>query len=132
MRFLVVPVLLALAACAAPNSGGNPHLADSAWRFTRIDGRAAASSHARLTFTGANLGANVGCNGMGGTWRVEAGRLITGPLMQTEMFCEGPVWPQERSVSALLAGAPKFTVNGNRMMLASSGHSAELVRVADR
>ena len=127
--------IAALLACclflpACTSSGdGRSHLADSQWRFVTIDGAAAVSPKAQLGFEADHLSANVGCNGMGGPWRIENARLIAGPLVQTQMFCEGPVWDQERAVSALLAAAPRFTVEGDRMELASSGHFAELARV---
>ena len=103
-------------------------LVDSSWTFTAIDGDAPVSEKARLTFEGDRIGANVGCNGMGGPWRLEGGRLIAGPLVQTQMYCEGPVWDQEKAVGALLAAAPKFGVNGDVMTIESGGHSAELRR----
>ena len=93
-----------------------------------IDGVAPASDKAKLTFEDDSIGANVGCNGMGGPWRVSEGRLIAGPLIQTQMYCEGPVWGQEKAIGALLAGAPELDVANNRLVLKSSGHTAELTR----
>lgn len=104
-------------------------LADSQWRFVAIDGEKPASDKAQLHFKGDELGANVGCNGMGGPWRIEDGRLVAGPLAQTEMYCEGPVWPQERATSALLVAAPELLIDGDRLVLRSRGHFAELERV---
>lgn len=114
-------------ACAAAGDGQGS-LANSTWRFISIDGDAPASGQARLTFDKDNMGANVGCNGMGGPWRLENGRLIAGPLAQTQRYCEGPVGEQERAIGALLAGAPEFSVETDRLVLKSSGHSAELRR----
>jgi len=125
---LSVPALMLLAACAAPGESRS-HLAESTWKFTTIDDTAPASAEAQISFQAGHIGANVGCNGMGGPWRIENGRLIAGPLVQTEMYCEGPVWQQEQAVSALLAAAPLFEVNDDTMVLKSSGHFAELKRV---
>ena len=119
------PLLVAACASAADHRSD---LADSSWTFTTIDGDAPVSEKARLTFDGDRIGANVGCNGMGGPWRVDGGRLIAGPLVQTQMYCEGPVWDQEKAVGALLAAAPRFSVGGDVMTIESSGHSAELRR----
>lgn len=122
---------LALPACTS-SGDGRSHLADSQWRFVTIDGAAPATPEkAHLRFEADHLGANVGCNGMGGPWSIEDGRLIAGPLVQTQMFCEGPVWDQERAVSALLSAAPRFIVEGDRMDLQASGHSARLERIAN-
>lgn len=130
MRRALLPILAAaLSACAATNAGSSS-LTESQWRFVAIDGAAPVSDTASLSFQERTLSANVGCNGMGGPWRVEGGRLIAGPLVSTRMFCEGRM-EQENAVSAMLSGGPRLTVAGDRMMLTSAGHSAELVRTAD-
>ncbi len=126
---LLLPLLPLLAACAAASWDGT-HIDNSRWRFVAIDGAGPASDKTRLDFAGERLSINVGCNGMGGPWRIENGRLIAGPLIQTEMYCDGPVWDQERAVAALFAGTPAFAVEDDRMTLKSSGHSAELQREA--
>ncbi|WP_240530043.1 META domain-containing protein [Novosphingobium sp. PC22D] len=118
--------MLFSSACAGP--ADSSHLAESTWKFVSIDGEEPASQSAELTFERAQLDATVGCNALGGPWRTEADRLIAGPLEQTEMVCEGPVWGQEKAVGALLAATPKYEVEGNRMVLRSSGHIAELTR----
>lgn len=104
-------------------------LAGTRWTITAIDGKApAVPDKATMQFDGTKLGANVGCNGIGGGYRVDGGRLVAGPLMATRMFCEGPVWEQEQAVNALLAGAPQLHRDGDRMRLASGGHALELKR----
>ncbi len=115
--------------CTAKATPGHV-LSDSEWRFLTIDGEAPASEEAALTFEGDQLTANVGCNGMGGPWRTDGGRLLAGPLAQTEMFCDGPVWAQENAASALLVAAPEMSVDGDRLTLRSRGHFAELERVS--
>lgn len=117
---------LAVGGCIAAPAGGSSQLEGTRWRFAAIDGAAPVSA-AALTFQPGRLGANVGCNGMGGPWRVESGRLIAGPLIATQMWCEGKM-EQERAVSALLSSAPELTLSGARMSLKTGGHSAELVR----
>ncbi len=120
-----------LTACATPGEGRSP-LAGSTWKFTQIDGASPVSDRAQLSFEKGSIGANVGCNGMGGPWRLEKGRLIAGPLVQTEMYCEGPVWDQEKAVSALLSAAPRFELRGDTLTLKSSGHAATLKRIEKR
>lgn len=127
----ILPAALAmvlLTGCAAQGAGGSS-LTDSRWEFAKIDGNIPVGDKpATLTFDNGRLGANAGCNGMGGPWRVEGGRLIAGPLISTQMFCEGRM-DQERAVSALLSSGPTLTISGDMMTLKSSGHSAELRRV---
>lgn len=128
--FCLAASMILLSACAGAGIGdGNIRLADTSWRFTSIDGAPPVSDRAHLTFERGKLGANAGCNGMGGDWRIEGSRLIAGPLVQTEMYCEGPVWGQERALGALLTAAPQISVEGDRMSLRSGGHSAELRKV---
>lgn len=130
-KLLVLPLALtALTACAAQTSSNT--LNSSEWRFTAIDGSAPASNEATLSFQADRLNGTVGCNRLGGPWRLENDRLIAGPLMQTKMACEGPVGQQEQNVSALLVSAPEITLDGDSLTLKSSGHSAELRRVSSQ
>lgn len=128
-KLLPLLALTALSACAAAQAGGPASLTDSQWRFVTIDGAAPVSDKASLAFHKDRLSANVGCNGMGGPWRIEGRRLIAGPLISTKMFCEGRM-EQETAISTLLSGGPGLTVDGDRLTLSSAGHSAELVRTA--
>mgnify|MGYP001070010349 FL=1 len=125
---LALAAALATSGCVAQASPGHG-LTGSEWRFLSIDGEAPVSDRAALSFEKERIGANVGCNGMGGPWRIEGGRLVAGPLAQTQMYCEGPVWPQEQATSALLVAAPEVSLSGDRMVLRSRGHFAELERV---
>lgn len=118
---------LTLGACVAPGAGSSTSLSETRWRFVKIDGAAPVAPTANLEFRHDRLGANVGCNGMGGPWRIEQRRLIAGPLISTQMWCEGKM-EQEHAVGALLAAAPEVTFNAERLNLSAGGHSAELVR----
>lgn len=124
-----ISLLLALpllGACATAASSP-PNLNGTDWRFTAIDGATPVGKRATLTFETDRLGANVGCNGLGGGWRLEGERLITDGIIGTMMFCEG-VMAQERAVSELLGGRPTVTISGNRLTLRSDRHTAVLVR----
>lgn len=122
------PLLLAAACSVTGDSGAG--IADTSWRFTTIDGAPPVSEEARLSFKRSRLGASVGCNSMGGEWRIENDRLIAGPLAQTEMYCAEPLWDQEKALNSLLTSAPVIMVEGDRMTLKSHGRSAELRKVA--
>ena len=97
-----------------------------------IDGQQPQSSAAAMNFRSDNIGVRVGCNHLGGPWRVDANRLVAGPLAQTEMACETPQWNEERAVGALLVATPRLNIEGDRMILQSSGHRAELVRIEEK
>ncbi|MFM5924418.1 MAG: META domain-containing protein [Novosphingobium sp.] len=118
--------LLALAACTT-TSQATPPLTGSQWTFVTIDGAAPVSSKARLTIEANRIGANVGCNGMGGDLKIEGGRLVSSGIESTLMFCDG-IMEQERAVTDLLGASPRYTIGGDRLVLESAKHRAELRR----
>lgn len=126
VALLLLPFLLGACAIRAEPARA---LAGTNWRFVSIDDAPAVSQRASMEFRKDGLGANVGCNGIGGNWHIQDDRLIAGPLIRTEMYCEGPVWNQEEAIIALLSAAPRFQKSGDLLILRSSGHSAELRRV---
>lgn len=115
-----------VASCSV--EGEDSPLARTTWRFALIDGQRPDSNDASLRFEGRKVGVQVGCNRMDGPWRIDEERLIAGPLALTEMTCTIPAWDQEKAVNALLVATPRFAIEGNHMILQSSGHTAELVR----
>lgn len=126
-RFSLLLAVPTLAACATPEVP-NLSLAGSKWTFVAIDGAKPVGKQASLNFEEQRLGANVGCNGMGGSWRLVGGRLTVDGIVSTMMFCEG-IMAQEQAVAKLLEGRPSLTFQGNRLFLHSDDHSAELVKV---
>lgn len=127
IRTLPLAALPLLAACATLGNAPPP-LVPSQWEFVSIDGKAPISRKARLTIEPGRIGANVGCNGMGGTLQVEPERLITGAMMATMMYCEG-LMEQEDAVSGLLGGSPQYRYEGDRLTLTAGLHNAELKRI---
>lgn len=127
LALLVLPLLVA--GCIAANRPAAP-LADTNWRMVAIDGQPAAMlDKAGMSFGGETISASAGCNRMSGAYRVDRQRLFAGPLVQTEMYCDGAVWGQEQALSALLAGAPRIDLSARRLTLISSGHRAEFARI---
>lgn len=123
---LILASAVLLGGCATAPSGGVA-LAGTRWAIMRIDGAApVVPDKATMRFEDDRLGANVGCNGIGGDYRVEGSRLIAGPLMATRMFCEGPVWQQEEAVNALLSAAPELLRRGDTLRMTSGGHVLDL------
>jgi heat shock protein HslJ len=122
---LLLPALLA----GCSDAGDRSHLAESSWRFDRIDGERPVSGASSMTFEDGHVGIEVGCSSLGGPWHLDADRLVAGPLDQSEKTCSDPSWHQGNAVNALLVATPRLAVDGNRMILQSSGHTAELVRV---
>lgn len=125
----ILPALALLAACSATT----PIAAEpggSAWTFVAIDGQKPVSSRTSLTISEGRIGANLGCNGMGGDLKIEQGRLITGPIISTQMYCDG-LMEQERAVAELLQAKPRFFIEGERMVIHAGEHKVELVRKRD-
>lgn len=129
---LALPLAALCAGCVA-RPAAPERLSDSEWRFIEIDdSEPIRPDGARLVFGEEDISASVGCNTMGGEWRIEEGRLIAGPLAGTRMFCQGDIWEQEQAIAALLVAAPTLEWrDADRLILRSSGHSAELARVMD-
>lgn len=124
---LILPALVLLAACSATTpSGADP--GGSKWTFVAIDGQPPVSSKTSLSIETGRIGANLGCNGLGGDLRIEQGRLVTGPIISTQMYCDG-LMDQERAVAELLQAKPRFVIEGDRMVIHSDQHKAELVRM---
>lgn len=127
--YLVLVAASLLTACAAgPAVSGPPEGSD--WTFVAIDGAPPVSDKTSLTIREGRIGANVGCNGMGGELRIEQGRLVLpGGIISTMMYCEG-LMAQELAVADLLRASPRFFIEGGRMFIHSQDHKAELVRKA--
>lgn len=116
--------VLLLSACATAK-GAQPSQALGEWHFVTIDGQKPVSGKTSLTIAPGRIGANVGCNGLGGDLRIEGNRLMAGPLISTMMYCDG-VMEQERAVSELLAANPEFRFEDGRLLLSDGKHIAEL------
>lgn len=73
----------------------------------------------RLNFSGTNLGASAGCNSIGGTYRIEGGRLVFEGGGMTEMGCDQARHDQDDWLAAFLASKPTARLDGNDLTLES-------------
>jgi heat shock protein HslJ len=73
----------------------------------------------RLNFSGTNLGASAGCNSIGGTYRIEGGRLVFEGGAMTEMGCDQARHAQDDWLTTFLASKPTARLNGNDLTLES-------------
>lgn len=126
-KFALLAALPLVLGCGTPPPVSLGKLNGTTWHFTAIDGAAPVGKKAILTFQPGRVGANVGCNGMGADAKLIAGRIVSGPVISTQMYCEG-VMEQERAVGALLGAKPEMTVRGTTMTLRGGGHTAQLRR----
>lgn len=73
---------------------------------TAIDGRVlVAGSVVRLTFRGDQIGAQAGCNSLGGIYRLDGDRLVVGQMGGTDMGCDAPLMDQDTWLAGFLDGA---------------------------
>lgn len=74
-----------------------------------------------LSFSeGSRVGANAGCNSMGGRYTLEGGALVITEAAITEKACPG-VLEQEGWYMGFLQKRPALTVDGNTLVLEGSG-----------
>ncbi len=136
IRQALLAALPLLAACAAPQTATEPKPASgpdrplTTWTFVSIDGQKLVSSRAELRIFEKRIAATVGCNGLGGDLQLTNGQMKVGPIISTQMYCEG-LMEQERAVAELLGASPAFFVENGRMGIRSAKHVAELVRKSD-
>jgi heat shock protein HslJ len=124
----IAAVVIALAGCstAAPNLDGREFLSVEV-----SEGGApkvlVAGTRISLRFDQRDLGANAGCNGLGGTYTIELGRLVYEPGGQTLMGCEPPLEAQDGWLIAFLDSDPMIVLAGNELLLTSGAISMRLL-----
>ncbi|MGH2492995.1 MAG: META domain-containing protein [Candidatus Limnocylindria bacterium] len=136
-RVLLVALGSLLVACGSlAASGGTGDLRGRTFLSTAVteNGQAkqlVVGTRIRLNFAddGARVGANAGCNHMGGEARLENGRLIVGDLAMTAMGCDGGRSEQDEWLAKFLAGRPSLRLSGAELVLASGTTD---IRLLDR
>jgi heat shock protein HslJ len=129
--------LLLLVACGSrAASGGLNDLRGRTFLSTSVteNGTAkqlVAGTRIRLSFDeeGRRIGANAGCNHIGGDARVEDGRLVAGDMAMTAMGCDGGRAEQDEWLVKFLTGTPTIRITGAELVLANSTTE---VRLLDR
>jgi heat shock protein HslJ len=94
-----------------------------------------AGSEIRLTFDGGNLGANAGCNQLGGTWSLEGDVLVVPEnMVMTEMACAPALMEQDSWLAEFLSSRPTVDVADDTLTLSGGDVTITLVdrEVADR
>lgn len=128
LREMIIAAVAAplLAGCATYRDGPVA-LAGTEWALDSLDGMAVSDSTATIGFESSRLSASAGCNQMGADFRTEGGRLITGPVAATRMYCEGKMDAEQR-LGALLEADPSYAVSGDTLTLGSAAHRATMRR----
>lgn len=126
----LVAILAAASGCAA----SAPSLAGRVFLSVGVtDGGVARplvpGTRIRLDFRAGDLGASAGCNSMGGTYRIEDGRLVFEGGSMTEMGCDPDRDAQDQWLITLLASRPAARLTGDELILESG---SVVVRLLDR
>lgn len=134
---VLVSASLLVAACGAgsadstaepPAGGADPgNLAGRTFVSTAITGRdLVPGSQVRLSFEVGRIGAQAGCNSMGGSVAIVDGRLVLADLATTEMACDPALMDQDAWLADFLAGA-SITLAGDTLTLASDAVTLTLL-----
>lgn len=81
----------------------------------------------RLTFDDTSLGATLGCNHLGGTYRLDGDVLVVDELSTTDMGCDAPRHDQDQWFADLLSSRPTVAVEGDTLTL-SGGSTVVVLR----
>lgn len=81
----------------------------------------------RLTFTDTSLSASAGCNIIGGTYRIDSGRLVFEGGSMTEMACDLQRDQQDQWLIAFLGSKPAAQLAGTDLTLDSGSTKMRLV-----
>lgn len=128
---LVAVGLLVAGACSGdddsvmsqPSSAPVPAIDGKTYLSETVTGRDLVSgSRLRLSFDGGSLGADAGCNQMGGEYQVDDGVLVVDQMMMTEMACMDPpgLMEQEQWFAEFLGSRPSIAEDADRLTLTSS------------
>jgi heat shock protein HslJ len=122
-RLIAVAFLLtACAALPAPGSG----LDGTEWLSTAAtedgtDRPLVEGTQIRLSFTDGQLGASAGCNTLGGSYRIEDGRLVFEGGAMTEMGCDDERHAQDDWLFGFLGSQPSIAQEGDTLTLSANG-----------
>ncbi|HUQ44886.1 MAG TPA: META domain-containing protein [Candidatus Limnocylindria bacterium] len=88
-----------------------------------------AGTRIRLHLGDSELGASAGCNSMGGTYRIEGGRLVFEGGAMTEMGCDPERHAQDDWLATFLSSKPALRLANNDLILDGG---ATVIQLVDR
>jgi heat shock protein HslJ len=131
MKWLSIPLALALGACAAASG---PTLDGTEWLSTSVtedggDRPLVDGTQISLGFADGQLTASAGCNTMGGGYRVDGDTLVFEGGGMTEMGCDEERHAQDEWLAAFLGSQPAIALADDKLTLTSG---ATVVALLDR
>ena len=126
---LTIAATLAVAACATASA---PQLAGKEYVATKVtdggqDRPLVPGTKLRLNFSASDIGASAGCNHMGGTYRIDGGRLLVAHLGTTDMGCDPDLMEQDQWLSELLGAGPQIRLVLDELVLEAGAISVTFV-----
>ncbi|MFO7169320.1 MAG: YbaY family lipoprotein [Chloroflexota bacterium] len=89
---------------------------------------AVAASPATIDFgSDSRVSGMTGCNGFGGSYRVEGDEIVFESIISTLRACDGPVNQQEREVLRALQGRVRYALSANQLRLLYDGSTLTFV-----
>ena len=125
-KFLLVLFVAAVMISACGSNAESAALVGK-WKLTALGPAdspqpAAADIEATLTFgDDGNLSGNVGCNGFGGGYTVEGGKIVLESLAATMMACAEPQMTQEITTLRILTDSVDYKIEGNTLTISNNG-----------
>jgi uncharacterized membrane protein len=103
---------------------------DGSWRIESIAGRPAVrGTNVTVTFNGARMNGNTGCNAFSGGYRFERGFLTAGPMITTRRACTRFTNAQEQTLLGLFGERLSVTSTRNgKLVLTGRGGTLVLAR----
>ena len=125
-------IALTLAAASAACSAAAPQLQERDYLSVAVTENGApralvAGTRIRLSFRSGELGVNAGCNSIGGSYRIEGGRLIVDAMGMTEMGCDPDRHAQDEWLAEFLSSRPTVTLVANDLTLQGATTSIRLL-----
>lgn len=126
---LTLAATLALAACAPASAlqlAGKEYVAAKVTDGGQ-DRPLVPGTKLRLSFSAFDIGASAGCNHIGGTYRIDGGRLIVDNMATTDMACDPDLMAQDQWLSELLGAGPAIRLVLDDLVLEAGSVSITFV-----
>jgi putative lipoprotein len=131
--FTILVIGLVISACAAKNETSTTSLIGS-WKFTSYSRAdvltpAVSGTEAGLTFNNdGTISGNSGCNGFGGSYKVEGDQVSFSEVVSTLMACDEPRMAQEGAFHQVLTETATFNIEGNTLTIMNNDYVLVLAR----
>lgn len=119
-RLRLAAAALVVAGCTSVNST-SATFEGTSWQVTAVNGQATPRSEEyRLQFENGRIGGKLGCNHLGGGYRVQGDVMVASDIAQTLMGCPEPADTFERNGTAVLQQPMRLTWHSDRQLTLSN------------